>query len=88
MVDVETIFTDYEWNETSRPILAVNNDLLSASLHVGVGQALQNVANVEITAKTTDDLLAQIEGHRDIFAAAAEWMKNEIQQRKGGGTGV
>lgn len=75
MVDVETVFTDYEWNENSRPILIVRQDRTAAALFVGGPHSLHRLPNVDLEAKTSPDLLSILEGYRDIFAAAAEWLK-------------
>ena len=83
MVDIETAFTDYEWNETSRPILIVRQDLKTASLFVGGPDALHKLPNVDLEDKTPQGLLSLIEGYRDIFASAAEWLKKQNSRKNG-----
>lgn len=87
MVDVETTFTDYEWNETSRPILTIAQDGLSATIHVGGMKSLAGDCRIELESKEPSDLLSQLEGYRDIFTAAADWLRANME-RKDGGTGV
>jgi len=87
MVDIETTFTDYEWNETSRPILTIAENKLLATIHVGGMKSLVDVCRIELESKDPSDLLDQIEGYRDIFTAAADWLRANIA-RKDGGAGV
>jgi len=42
--------------------------------------ALHRLPNVDLVGQTPKDLLSLVEGYRDIFAAAAEWLK---QQKSG-----
>ena len=68
-VDICTCITDYEWREDCRPELRLSarGDMLSAALNVGNdpfrGHALELSGSYE-------DLLSQLEGYAEIFAAA------------------
>jgi hypothetical protein len=77
MVDIETVFTDYEWNKNSRPILIVRQDRTAAALFVSGPDSLHKLPNVDLEEKTSRDLLSLLEGYRDIFASAAEWLKKQ-----------
>ena len=68
-VDTETVITDYDWAETSRPILTIREDRKSACLHVG---GVDGSPFVEWDGKTVEDLKHQIDGMVELFQAAAK----------------
>ena len=74
-VDIETTFTDYEWIESSRPVLAVDALGNSATVRVGANISAMQMPNIEITTNDPDEMVSMLEGYADIFLAAAQHLK-------------
>lgn len=73
-VDICTCITDYDWREESRPELrlAVADGNHTATLSVGKDELSGWVLEL---AGGHDDLLDQLEGYAEIFAAAVAHMR-------------
>jgi hypothetical protein len=69
-VDIATIITDYDWSDTSRPILTIADDRKSAVLQIG---AKEYAPIFEISASSVEDLRNQFEGFVEIFQKAVEF---------------
>lgn len=82
-ITTETMITDYDWCESSRPILMIDEAGLSIRLHVGGAASLAALANVEITSKDLEGLVSQLEGYRDIFDAAIQHLRKHQSQARG-----
>lgn len=72
---VETMITDYDWCESSRPIVMIDESGLSIRIHVGGSASLAKLANIELTSKDLEGLVSQLEGYREIFDATIEHLK-------------
>lgn len=68
---VEYVFTDHDWSIESQPEVVVDETRMSAVVR------LVKWPNhyLLIEDKTVDGLVSQLEGWRDIFAKAAEFLK-------------
>lgn len=77
---IETTITDYEWNESTRPILMIDEAGLSIRLHVGGAASLAKLADIELTATDLEGLVYQLEGYRDIFETAIEHLRGKQPQ--------
>ena len=68
-VDVATLITDYDWADSSRPILTIAEDKKSAVLQIG---AKEHSPMFEIVGSSPEDLRLQFEGYVEIFQKAVE----------------
>lgn len=69
-VTIETLITIYDWSEEERPKLRIEPELNVVCVSVrGLG--------FDIASEDREDLIAQLEGWRDVFDAAVKVLKQD-----------
>ena len=70
-MDIEHVITDYAWAEDSRPELRISGEMNSFILKIpATGAEL-----IFDTADDLEDLVSVLEGYRDIFDTAVEFVR-------------
>jgi hypothetical protein len=84
-VDRETVFTDYDWRESDRPILVISAELDRLALYKGGTKSMVDLPAIEHSDfVSVRDLVSVLEGYRDIFESAAKWAaQQELRGEKG-----
>jgi hypothetical protein len=74
---VGILITDYDWAETHRPIVTIEENFRSVHVQIGNGPGVHPVT-FELTATNRDDLHNQLKGWSEIFAKAAEVVEAKV----------
>jgi hypothetical protein len=74
-IDVQTVITDFSWQDESRPRLSIDQNNKNVCVEVGSNFCF------DICGGSKEDLLSQLEGWRDIFSKAVEVLKGVICEK-------
>lgn len=65
-ISTQVVITDWDWKETSRPELRLDDNSRTSALYIG------DTLVADIDGKDKEDLLGSLESYRDIFAKGLE----------------
>ena len=78
----QTMITDYDWNETERPIITVNHEKNYVSLFVGGAASMEGMPRLELQETDRSQLELILRGYAEIFEEAAKFVMESGPEAK------
>ena len=71
-IDRQTMITDLDWNETSRPIVVLSSNWKNAALYVGGAKSMHDMPVFDFEVKDKSEMVLLLRGFAEIFEEAAK----------------
>jgi len=81
-IDRQTMITDLDWNETSRPIVVLSSNLKNAALYIGGAESMKGLPIFELDARDGAEMVLLLRDYAEIFEEAAKFVRESGPEAK------